>query len=761
MPYLADYAITYLNAAVTAAAMNMPVHQANDILVMWVTMDTLSATIASNSGTAWTAIANNTTQASITASWAWKRAQNAAETISITTGAAYSCGIYCIRDVDLTTAIDISTLNSSAVPTLPAKPISDAVTTTTADCFVLYLLGSDLIATAAHSAPGVQHIISFDNQGTSALTSATQSAAWYMQRAAAAVPTPNWSQSAAAAYVKLTIALRNVSGGIIPAYIDDVSSPATVVATAHSITANVDNVIMAGALTNTAAVNGKTVALVAAALQADLGINSFSSGIAKATATAARTTLNGYEITLTGGRNLSTGLLVGSFIGSTPKQGTFGMGSVAEGGCVIRIGSSATAWCAYQVAAKNAVPTLENRSVWAIQPGFTTSAYGTPGTAVTTTAVTYLQVLTNQPSFNSNTPLSEVYQAFAQIVAGGTSAAPVDTDGIAVIGKSFRLPVIQKFGGAGLLSFVPIQIGGGDAVNFQIDAGALQFPRRYNTTTKEIGYHAADNSVGISYAGKSGDVVKHTNSIITSPTPYYWNINAAATSAATWDFSGTTIIGAAVTLRPVVTFTDMAFSNCSLLATTGSILNNCKFSNTTVSASSPANAALVSSSTFTKISGTSHGLEITGTAANITLSGLTFTGYAASNGSTGNEAIYVNIATGSMTITIAAGGTLPSIRTAGAAITVINNKILTLTGLITGSDIVILTAGTTTERVNVDANAGTTYAFSYTYTASDSVDVAVYKQGYVPFVVRSYLLPNADGSLPIAQVVDRNFNNPV
>lgn len=34
---------------------------------------------------------------------------------------------------------------------------------------------------------------------------------------------------------------------------------------------------------------------------------------------------------------------------------------------------------------------------------------------------------------------------------------------------------------------------------------------------------------------------------------------------------------------------------------------------------------------------------------------------------------------------------------------------LTLTGLVSGSDIVILQAGTETERVNVDSNAGSSY----------------------------------------------------
>jgi hypothetical protein len=81
---------------------------------------------------------------------------------------------------------------------------------------------------------------------------------------------------------------------------------------------------------------------------------------------------------------------------------------------------------------------------------------------------------------------------------------------------------------------------------------------------------------------------------------------------------------------------------------------------------------------------------------------------------------------------------------------------LSLTGLVSGSDIVVLAAGTETERVNVDAWGSTSY--DYVYTAAEDVDICVYKQGYIPFAIRDYTLPAAGGSLPIAQVADRNFS---
>jgi len=80
---------------------------------------------------------------------------------------------------------------------------------------------------------------------------------------------------------------------------------------------------------------------------------------------------------------------------------------------------------------------------------------------------------------------------------------------------------------------------------------------------------------------------------------------------------------------------------------------------------------------------------------------------------------------------------------------------LTLTGLQTGSDVVILSAGTETELVNVDAHASTSYDF--VYETPENVDIGVFKAGYVPFYIRNYPLGSSNGSVPVSQVPDRNY----
>lgn len=80
---------------------------------------------------------------------------------------------------------------------------------------------------------------------------------------------------------------------------------------------------------------------------------------------------------------------------------------------------------------------------------------------------------------------------------------------------------------------------------------------------------------------------------------------------------------------------------------------------------------------------------------------------------------------------------------------------VTFTGLPTGTDIVILTAGTDTILTQVDANPGTSYAWAYEDTPT--VDVGFIKAGYVPNYIRGLALGAADSSIPVAFQTDRNY----
>ena len=85
----------------------------------------------------------------------------------------------------------------------------------------------------------------------------------------------------------------------------------------------------------------------------------------------------------------------------------------------------------------------------------------------------------------------------------------------------------------------------------------------------------------------------------------------------------------------------------------------------------------------------------------------------------------------------------------------LDTNTVTFTGLPTGCDAVVLTAGTTTILEQKDQLVGTSYG--YTYSGAQTVDVGFIKPGYIPFYIRGLSLVAADSSIPVALTADRNY----
>jgi hypothetical protein len=80
-----------------------------------------------------------------------------------------------------------------------------------------------------------------------------------------------------------------------------------------------------------------------------------------------------------------------------------------------------------------------------------------------------------------------------------------------------------------------------------------------------------------------------------------------------------------------------------------------------------------------------------------------------------------------------------------------------LTNLVSGSDIVIISAGTETVIDSTDATAGTSYTTSIDATVYPSIDVCVYQSGYIPYILRNLALTAAGLSLPMNQAADPSY----
>ena len=80
---------------------------------------------------------------------------------------------------------------------------------------------------------------------------------------------------------------------------------------------------------------------------------------------------------------------------------------------------------------------------------------------------------------------------------------------------------------------------------------------------------------------------------------------------------------------------------------------------------------------------------------------------------------------------------------------------VTFTGLPTGCDVVVLTAGTSTILAQVDGHPLTSYGF--VYEGTPTIDVGFIQSGYVPFYIRGLPLTSTDSSIPVSLTADRNF----
>lgn len=83
----------------------------------------------------------------------------------------------------------------------------------------------------------------------------------------------------------------------------------------------------------------------------------------------------------------------------------------------------------------------------------------------------------------------------------------------------------------------------------------------------------------------------------------------------------------------------------------------------------------------------------------------------------------------------------------------INN--ITFTGLPTGTDVVVLQAGTETILDQADSIINTYYSFKY--SGAQNIDVGFIKGGYVPKYIRDIALTTTDSSIPVSLTVDRNY----
>ena len=235
-------------------------------------------------------------------------------------------------------------------------------------------------------------------------------------------------------------------------------------------------------------------------------------------------------------------------------------------------------------------------------------------------------------------------------------------------------------------------------------------------------------------AGKVWDIVCGTGGVFKAYGCAFSNLQSAALSSAS------VLSGCSVSASGTLDVGGASVTGCSFSAQTA----------TQLKVDSSAEMAAVTDCSFDS-DGTGHAIEIT-VAGNYTFSFLDFTNF----GSTGtaNAAVHNNSG-GLVTITVSGGNTPTYLNGAGASTSVVSGATVTFTGLPTGTDIVILTAGTNTVLQQVDANAGSSYAWGYSGTPT--VDVGFIKPGHLVQYIRALALGSSDASIPVSLSIDRNY----
>lgn len=134
--------------------------------------------------------------------------------------------------------------------------------------------------------------------------------------------------------------------------------------------------------------------------------------------------------------------------------------------------------------------------------------------------------------------------------------------------------------------------------------------------------------------------------------------------------------------------TSTTFRRCGLVTANGASFTECLFVNSKSGAGSAAvttsNLSVFSNCRFDGTNVSNHAVLLTSLGTGTMSWNSTYTGYATSDGSTGSEVIYVNVASGSLTINYT--GVRPSVRTAGATVTLQSSVTNTITVLDTNTD---------------------------------------------------------------------------
>jgi hypothetical protein len=501
--------------------------------------------------------------------------------------------------------------------------------------------------------------------------------------------------------------------------------------------------------------NGVNLSFDAVTASADAGTNPYLNA-SRATPVASPTTISGFQLNFGAAVDLDTGIILGTYRGVLPRDCAIDMGfrtaNDIGAGLAINLIDASDNYETYAISARSALDMdINGRNVYAIDWNGAAQEVAIRGT-INKSAVNRVQFLVVSAAGQADIDFSMFVIVTKMCIAGGTLTNPLTFQQyINALNRSCGYFPFGVISGDAVTIWCPIQVGGGNNVALSFNLNTIQFPRRWNGINY-FAWNAGDNVSGIIFKGKAGDVIRMTNCVFTSGSKYRWEFDAAASASATYDFTGSTVVNATVTLRAVYTFDNMAFINCTTFTQNSAAISNSSFTNCTITCNNPSN---ISDCLFTS-GGTGHALVLT-TPGTYTFDGNVFSGYGADG--TTNAAIY-NDSGGAVTLNIVGGGGTPTVRNGTGASTTINaNVSITLTNLKNPSEVRVFDAGTQTERAGTGNENVTTGSHTFSIPSGTAVDIVVLALNYQNLRILNYST-TSDASIPVSQVIDRQYANP-
>jgi hypothetical protein len=301
--------------------------------------------------------------------------------------------------------------------------------------------------------------------------------------------------------------------------------------------------------------------------------------------------------------------------------------------------------------------------------------------------------------------------------------------------------VIRSFAGVNYV-YARLTFGSSSSLEFDDSAFTIVFPQQDLVATDWMGltFDLQHASTDISIADA---VIKSSSPAATRK----GDLVVTGTSGV-FDMTNSTLDS----LRVITLTSACSLNGCSILASGQITAAGANITNSTITNSTTTSALLWDTNydTFGKLDGTSfassgtgHAIELgSNTPTSITFDDLNFIGYAATDGSTGNEALYNNSGK-HITVNIT-GGNIPSVRNGSGATTTLEasvpltiNVIDTATNPIQSAQVAIYLSSDDSELVNMDTDVNGEVSSTYGGTTPASVYIRARKSStgatkYIP-----------------------------